>query len=273
MRATVFGIFQDWKSAHRALERLNNAGFSAQETNVLGPHGLQDPAVDTDSTRYFSGTTHGSVEDGATVGAVAGAAFGGAAGWALGLTLLAVPGLGPLMIAGPILTGLAGFVAGAGAGGFIGSLTGMGIPEKDANLYHEHVTAGRIVIAVPNTDRPEEAQTLMESAGALETHRHAATPLPTVGSTPVGGDVQFGPSSAPPATGGADRLRSPEAEASRPTARQGTAVGSQREADRRLDTAPSAGAAPWPEDPTPLEEELDRPRSRSAVAHGDETLP
>lgn len=178
MAATVFGIFSDWDQAHRAIDRLHDAGFNAQETNVMGPHGLTDAATDTDSTRYFSGTSHGSQEDGATVGAVAGAAFGGAAGWALGLTLLAIPGVGPIMVAGPILAGLAGFLAGGATGGFIGGMTGMGVPENQANLYHEHITQGRIVLSVPHTDRAAEAQTLMESAGAIETHQHAVNEAP-----------------------------------------------------------------------------------------------
>lgn len=173
MAAAVFGIFSDWEQAHRAIDRLHEAGFDAQETNVIGPHGLTDAATDTESTRYFSGTTHSSHEDGATVGAVAGAAFGGAAGWALGLTLLAIPGVGPIMVAGPILAGLAGFLAGGATGGFIGGMTGMGVPEAQANLYQEHLSQGRIVVSVPHTEHAAEAQTLMESAGAIETHQHS----------------------------------------------------------------------------------------------------
>lgn len=178
MAAAVFGIFTDWDQAHRAIDRLHDAGFDARETNVVGPHGLTDAATDTDSTRYFSGTSHGSQEDGATVGAVAGAAFGGAAGWALGLTLLAIPGVGPIMVAGPILAGLAGFLAGGATGGFIGGLTGMGVPESQANLYQEHVSQGRVVVSVPHTDQAAEARTLMESAGAIETHQHSVNEAP-----------------------------------------------------------------------------------------------
>jgi len=186
MAATVFVIFADWDQAHRAIDRLHDAGFDAQETNVMGPHGLTDAATDTDSTRYFSGTSHSSEEDGATVGAVAGAAFGGAAGWALGLTLLAIPGVGPIMVAGPMLAGLAGFLAGGATGGFIGGMTGMGVPESQANLYHEHVSQGRIVISVPHTDRAAEVRTLMESAGALETHQHTVNEAPYQDTVTVG---------------------------------------------------------------------------------------
>jgi hypothetical protein len=241
MAATVFGIFEDWGRAQRALDRLHNAGFNAEETNVMGSReGLPEAVTDTEAARFFSPTPHSAMEDGATVGAVTGAAFGGAAGWALGLTLLAVPGVGPVMVAGPLLAGLAGFLAGGGAGGFIGSLTGMGVPETHANLYHEHVSSGRIVLSVPHTDRAEEAQTLMASAGALETHIHADPES----AAPV--------STAPVSTAATD-----------------AAVATPSTVPAAMPAAPLTPGSPIISGDTPMDEDEDRPVAAASTINAD----
>jgi hypothetical protein len=63
--------------------------------------------------------------------ATSGAAIGGTLGWLVGIGALAIPGLGPLIAAGPIMAALAG----AGAGGVVGGLAGalvvkQGSPTK-----------------------------------------------------------------------------------------------------------------------------------------------
>lgn len=63
-----------------------------------------------------------------------------------------IPGLG-LIVAGPIVAGLAGAGAGGIAGGLIGALVGAGIPEDRAKLYEKGVKDGRIVMGVhPRND-------------------------------------------------------------------------------------------------------------------------
>ena len=64
------------------------------------------------------------------------------------LNALAIPGLGPLLAAGPIVAGLAGLGAGGAVGGFIGALAGMGIPEYEARRYEGRVKDGGILLSV-----------------------------------------------------------------------------------------------------------------------------
>lgn len=56
-------------------------------------------------------------------------------GWLAGLGMLTVPGIGPLVAAGPIVAALAGIGAGGATGGLIGALVGSGIPEVEAKRY------------------------------------------------------------------------------------------------------------------------------------------
>jgi hypothetical protein len=86
--------------------------------------------------------------EGATTGAASGAVLGGVVGWLAGIGALAIPGLGPLIAAGPIMGMLAGAGAAGVAGGIVGSLVGMGIPEYEAKRYEGRVKAGGILLSV-----------------------------------------------------------------------------------------------------------------------------
>jgi uncharacterized membrane protein len=61
---------------------------------------------------------------------------------------LAIPGLGPLIAAGPIVAALGGTAAGATAGGLVGALVGLGIPESEAKVYEERLKEGGYLVAV-----------------------------------------------------------------------------------------------------------------------------
>jgi hypothetical protein len=86
-------------------------------------------------------------------GAGAGAAIGCLTGLVAGLASLAIPGFGPIIAAGPIAAFIAGTGIGATIGGFISGLTGLGIPEKDAQHYAEGVRRGGMLV---NLNAPDE---------------------------------------------------------------------------------------------------------------------
>ncbi len=141
MDRTVVALFDDVSTAQRALEELLRSGFDRNDISV----------VRTDAEGgYASGTTTGDVADasGAATGAGVGAALGGIAGLVIGLGVLAIPGIGPIVAAGPLATTLAGAGIGAAAGGIIGALTDVGIPESDAGYYAEGVRRGGTLLTV-----------------------------------------------------------------------------------------------------------------------------
>jgi uncharacterized membrane protein len=65
-----------------------------------------------------------------------------------GIGLLAIPGIGPILAAGPIVATLTGAAVGAGAGGLVGALIGLGIPEIEAKQYDSYINDGRILVLV-----------------------------------------------------------------------------------------------------------------------------
>jgi len=106
--------------------------------------------------------------------------LGGALGWLAGVGALAIPGLGPLIAAGPILATLSGAAVGGTVGGLTGALIGMGIPEYEAKQYESKLRHGNILMAV-HVDDSEEAGTVRqimseEKAEDISTGSEATVP-------------------------------------------------------------------------------------------------
>src|SRR6202011_3719001 len=86
--------------------------------------------------------------EGAAAGATTGGVIGGALGVLAGIGMLAIPGLGPFIAAGPIMAGLAGLGVGGAIGGVTGALIGLGIPEFEAKRYEARLQKGGILLSV-----------------------------------------------------------------------------------------------------------------------------
>jgi hypothetical protein len=136
----VFGIFQTEAQAERSVDDLLASGFSNDAVSVLLP--------DKQSTRNFAHEKNTKAPEGVTAGTAAGGAIGGTLGLLVGLGAFAIPGAGPLLAAGPIISALAGVGAGGAMGGLIGALVGMGIPEYEAKRYEGHIKAGGVLLSV-----------------------------------------------------------------------------------------------------------------------------
>ena len=106
--------------------------------------------------------------EGATAGVTTGGVIGGTLGVLAGVGLLAIPGLGPFIAAGPIMAGLAGLGVGGGVGGFPGALIGLGIPEFEAKRYEGRLQKGGILLSL-HCDTSEEikrAKEVLKRTGA-----------------------------------------------------------------------------------------------------------
>jgi len=136
---------------------LRDEGFSYNAISALFP--------DKTTTRDFAHKKGTKAPEG---GAGTGAALGGALGWMGGVGALAVPGVGPLVAAGPIVAALSGAAVGGGVGGVAAGLIGMGIPEYEAKRYEGKVRDGGILISVhaESPDTIHRAKSIFERAGA-----------------------------------------------------------------------------------------------------------
>jgi hypothetical protein len=156
----VFGIYSTRASVENATDSLIRAGFPAAGISVLLPESLGGPKD--------MGTEKATkAPEGATAGATTGGVIGGTLGVLAGIGMLAIPGLGPFIAAGPIMAGLAGLGVGGAVGGVTGALVGMGIPEFEAKRYEGRLQKGGILLSVhcDTSDQIKRAKEVLKSAG------------------------------------------------------------------------------------------------------------
>lgn len=146
---TVVALYDKLSDAHEALRELTEAGVNRDDISLL--------AADPDKTAGVELEKMKAKEAGpASEGAVIGGVIGGLAGLVLGLSALTIPGLGPIIAAGPLASMLVGAGIGAAGGGLLGALVGWGVPETEAGYYTEAVRRGSTLVAVrtPEADVP-----------------------------------------------------------------------------------------------------------------------
>lgn len=158
----VFGIYPDRLSVEEAVESLRSEGFRSADISVLFP--------DNKGTKDFAHEKNTKAPEGATTGGLAGGIAGGVLGWLTAIGTLAIPGLGPVVAAGPIVAALAGAGAGGTVGGIIGALVGMGIPEYEAKRYRGRIREGGILCSVhcDSAEWVKRAKAIMERTGGQE---------------------------------------------------------------------------------------------------------
>jgi len=156
----AFGIYRTRLDAGNGVDALRDAGYRATDISVLLP--------ENEGTKDFAHEKHTKAPEGTAAGATSGAVIGGGLGWLAGIGALAIPGLGPLIAAGPIVAALAGAGAGGVLGVLTGALVGMGIPEYEAKRYEGRVKEGGILLSVHCDDSnwTKRAKEILERTGA-----------------------------------------------------------------------------------------------------------
>lgn len=174
MAKTVVGLMDSFNEAEKVVDDLVRNGFPREDIGLVGQG--QGPGAEEKYPSERTTERTGSKEaEGAMKGAGAGAAIGGVAGLVMGITGLAIPGIGPIIAAGPIAATLAGAGVGAVAGGLIGGLTKLGVPEEHAEYYAEGVRRGGVLVTVACDDaRAADAAGIMRRHGAVDIEKRAA---------------------------------------------------------------------------------------------------
>jgi len=153
-RAT--GTFSTHREAESALGELRNSGFNMDQISIIGNNANNNSDMAGAQTGENLNDLDNKADEGARKGAVSGGAAGGLTGLLVGLGLVAIPGVGPVMLAGAAATALAttltGSAIGAAAGGLVGGLVGLGIPKDRAKIYSDRVEQGDYLVMVDGTD-------------------------------------------------------------------------------------------------------------------------
>lgn len=161
-KKAVLGFVSDYARAESIVGALQRFGFPSNDISALFP--------DKTGTRDFAHEQNTKAPEGAIAGVGAGATVGGTIGLLAGLGVLAIPGLGPLIAAGPIMAALSGAAAGATVGGITGALIGLGIPEVEARQYEAKIRSGNILLSVhvEDGDARKRAKQILEDGGATD---------------------------------------------------------------------------------------------------------
>jgi hypothetical protein len=160
-KVAVFGIYSTRGAVENATDALVKAGFPTSDISVLLPESVSGPKdMGTEKTT--------KAPEGTATGVTTGGVIGGTLGVLAGVGLLAIPGLGPFIAAGPIMAGLAGLGVGGAVGGVTGALIGMGIPEFEAKRYEGRLQRGGILLSVhcSTSEEVRRAKEIVERSGA-----------------------------------------------------------------------------------------------------------
>jgi hypothetical protein len=167
MTKTIIAVYDSLSDARDAVEQLLDHGHSTDDISIV----VYDKNGEYSQMLEGGELTAGTTDDDVSAGE--GAAFGALAGMAIGLGALMIPGIGPIIAAGPLATALAagtvGAVAGAATGGLVAGLVDMGVPEEDAALYAESVRQGgaMVIVKVPD-EMVESSGSIMSSCGPID---------------------------------------------------------------------------------------------------------
>lgn len=162
---TVVGIFPTHSAAIEAVRLLHAAGFDPADIGLVAREAsAEGEPTDHSGSGEIIGATAG--------GLVGGGVLGGLAGLLVGLGALSIPGIGPILAAGPLAAALGPALAGAGlgsaTGGIVGVLTGIGVSEREAHLAQAHLGQGGVLVSVRCASPVDEenAREIVRRAGA-----------------------------------------------------------------------------------------------------------
>ncbi|NHC35391.1 general stress protein [Scytonema millei] len=169
-RKRAVGAFTSRHDAETALNQLRESGFPMDNVNVVSKNADR---IDNIAGADVKKNVGNKADEGAAAGALTGGAIGGIGGLLVGLGALAIPGIGPVMLAGAtattIATALSGGAIGAAAGGLAGALVGLGIPEERAKVYNDRLSQGDYLIFVDGTeDEIRRAESVLHHRGIQE---------------------------------------------------------------------------------------------------------
>jgi hypothetical protein len=170
MAQAITRLFDRYEDATAAVAQLEAAGvphhdISLIANNVEGRH-LTEGRRD--------GVDENEAAEGAGKGATTGGILGGGAGLLAGLGMLAIPGLGPVVAAGWLVSTAVGAAIGAAAGGVAGGVLGAlkdaGHTDEEAHVYAEGVRRGGTLVSVrcESGDHRAAAERVLHGLGGVD---------------------------------------------------------------------------------------------------------
>jgi uncharacterized membrane protein len=144
-RDSVVAVFQTHPDAEQAVKELQRAGIDMHTMSIVA----KDIHTDEQVVGYYN------VGDRMKKWGGMGALWGGFWGFLFGSAFFVIPGIGPLLVAGPLVTWIVGALEGATVVGGISALGAglfsIGIPKNSVLEYEAAVKSDKYVVIVHGT--------------------------------------------------------------------------------------------------------------------------
>lgn len=161
----IVGTFQGGENAEKAVTAIREKGVTDEEISIVGREEAFQTEEDDEGAKGDLTYTDQDVSD----GAITGGTIGAIGGLMAGAGALAIPGIGPVVAAGPIAAGLSG----AFAGGVAGGLLDMGIPEERGRHFQEKIKQGHILTIVnADSTNVNDISSILRRYGAQDVEAH-----------------------------------------------------------------------------------------------------
>jgi hypothetical protein len=169
--SNVVAVYDSHTQAEEALQKLSAASFDIKKVSIIGKGFHTEEHV----VGYY--TTGDRMKYWGAMGAF----WGGLWGLLLGAGFFLLPGVGPVLVAGPFLAALLGALESAvvvgGLSALAAALVSMGIPKEKSLKYEADVKADKYLLIVHGTKEDvERARAILAGTSpvSLETHQVAA---------------------------------------------------------------------------------------------------
>ncbi|MEZ6097782.1 MAG: general stress protein [Pirellulaceae bacterium] len=156
----VVAVYESFDEAKQAVQALEKSDFPSEQVSLV-THSVPEEVLQEEVLQYGDETEKDAVK---------GAGVGGLLGLLLGTPLLMIPGIGPVLIAGPLAAGLTGAIV----GGLLGAMAGWGVHEDHVQQYEQEVKDGKLLVVANGDPRhTAEAQRVLREMNAEDIHLHA----------------------------------------------------------------------------------------------------
>ena len=168
----MVAVYNTHTEAEDGIKELQKAGFPMKKLSIVG----KDYHSEENVVGYYN--TGNRMKYWGKLGAFWGSIWGLLFGWAF----FAIPGLGPVLVAGPLAASLVAALEGAvvvgGLSAIGAALFSIGIPKDSVLEYETAIKAGKFLIVAHGTaDEVAKAKKIIENTKAIESSVHHTEPV------------------------------------------------------------------------------------------------
>ena len=167
VQTAIAAVYDTHTMAEAAVKELQKSGFDMKKLSIVG----RNYHTEEDVVGYYN--TGDRMKSWGKMGAF----WGGLWGFIFGSAFFWVPGIGPIAVAGPLVSWIVGALEGAvvvgGLSALGAGLASIGIPRDSILKYETAIKADRfLVVAHGTAEQAEQARKILEAAGAISTETH-----------------------------------------------------------------------------------------------------